>query len=48
MVPVVGAGGSVGAGASLTDLSVVGFDGLVADGEVVAGGLVPPPEDWDV
>jgi mannose-1-phosphate guanylyltransferase len=45
---VVGAGGSVGAGASLADLSVVGFAGHVDDGQVVAGGLVPPPEDWDV
>ncbi|MFM7064132.1 MAG: sugar phosphate nucleotidyltransferase [Actinomycetes bacterium] len=45
---VVGAGGTVAAGASVTDLSVVGFGGRVGEREVVAGGLVPPPEDWDV
>ena len=45
---VVGAGGSVGAGASVTGLSVVGFAGAVEPAAVVDGGLVPPPEDWGV
>jgi mannose-1-phosphate guanylyltransferase len=45
---VVGAGGDVGAGASVTGLSVVGYGSSVGADEVVAGGLVPPPENWDV
>ena len=45
---VVGAGASIGDGADVRELSVVGFGTQVAAGDHLAGAVRPEPSDWDI